>query len=236
MPTTLTGLLLFVVLLLPGFAYLVGKERAGTERRTSPFRETVSIVAASVTTELVVVIASAKWWTGSIDVNAFIIDPGGYWRNNPALVAKWGLGLLAASTVGAYVFTWPRVRRFVNWITRSQYPHPSTVSSWWVLFEETPSRLKVKYKRDDLIARAACYMSDGSMVEGTVKDFNQLADEIPDRDLILEAPIDRSAPDGPRQRMKSQLACLSARDITALLVYFRPRPSSPALSEGESGA
>jgi Family of unknown function (DUF6338) len=53
MPTTLTGLLLFVVLLLPGFAYLVGKERAGTERRTSPFRETVAVVAASVATELV---------------------------------------------------------------------------------------------------------------------------------------------------------------------------------------
>lgn len=54
MPTTLTGLLLFVVLLLPGFAYLVGKERNGTERRMSPFRETVAIVAASVTCELVV--------------------------------------------------------------------------------------------------------------------------------------------------------------------------------------
>lgn len=45
MPTTLTGLLLFVVFLLPGFAYLVGKERNGTERQTSPFRETVAVVA-----------------------------------------------------------------------------------------------------------------------------------------------------------------------------------------------
>jgi hypothetical protein len=38
MPTTLTGLLLFAVLLLPGFAYLVGKERAGTERRVADDR------------------------------------------------------------------------------------------------------------------------------------------------------------------------------------------------------
>jgi uncharacterized membrane protein len=53
-PTTLTGLLLFVVLLLPGFAYLVGKERHGTERSLSPFRETVAVVAASITSELVV--------------------------------------------------------------------------------------------------------------------------------------------------------------------------------------
>ena len=54
MPTTLSSLLIFVVLLLPGFAYLVGKERHGTERHTSPFRETVAIVAASVTSELTV--------------------------------------------------------------------------------------------------------------------------------------------------------------------------------------
>jgi hypothetical protein len=54
MPTTLTGLLIFVVLLLPGFAYLVGKERHGTERHTSPFRETIAVVAASVTSELAV--------------------------------------------------------------------------------------------------------------------------------------------------------------------------------------
>ena len=48
MPTTLTGLLLFVALLLPGFAYLVGKERHGTERRLSPFRETVPWLPASL--------------------------------------------------------------------------------------------------------------------------------------------------------------------------------------------
>jgi Family of unknown function (DUF6338) len=63
MPTTLTGLLLFVVLLLPGFAYLVGKERNGTERQTSPFRETIAIVAASTTAELAVLalFAIPRW-------------------------------------------------------------------------------------------------------------------------------------------------------------------------------
>jgi hypothetical protein len=32
----------------------VGKERNGTERHTSPFRETVAIVAASVTSEIAI--------------------------------------------------------------------------------------------------------------------------------------------------------------------------------------
>ena len=49
MPTTLTGLVLFVVLLLPGFAYVTGKERHTTGQRLSHFRETAAVVAASWT-------------------------------------------------------------------------------------------------------------------------------------------------------------------------------------------
>ncbi len=81
MPTTLSSLLIFVVLLLPGFAYLVGKERHGTERHTSPFRETVAIVAASITSELAVLglFAAVRTvfpsWTP--DVGALIRHGGG---------------------------------------------------------------------------------------------------------------------------------------------------------------
>lgn len=85
MPTTLTGLLIFIVLLLPGFAYLVGKERNGTERRASPFRETAAVVAASITSELVVLglFAGIRWqapssWTP--DVGALIRHGGTYLR------------------------------------------------------------------------------------------------------------------------------------------------------------
>ena len=86
MPTTLTGLLLFVVLLLPGFAYLIGKERHGTERRLSPFRETVAIVAASVTSELIVLVvfAGIRSLLPSItpDVGALIRHGGVYLRGS----------------------------------------------------------------------------------------------------------------------------------------------------------
>ena len=86
MPTTLTGLLLFVVLLLPGFAYLVGKERHGTERRLSPFRETVAIVAASVTSELFVLTVfagiRALWPSRAPDVVRSSVTPV-YLRSSP---------------------------------------------------------------------------------------------------------------------------------------------------------
>jgi hypothetical protein len=51
--------LLFVVLLLPGFAYQVGKERRGIERTTSVLRETAAVVAASVASEIFVLAATS---------------------------------------------------------------------------------------------------------------------------------------------------------------------------------
>jgi hypothetical protein len=160
MPTTLTGLLLFVVLLLPGFAYLVGKERAGTERRTSPFRETVAVVAASVATELAVIVMFQPLWSRSLDVDLMIADFEAYWRDHPALVFFWALGLLAVATILAYLATRPWVRspqwvvRLAGWLDKTdphpkwlyprvvrwlksmvKYPHPSSVSGWWMLFK-----------------------------------------------------------------------------------------------------
>src|SRR5690349_3910353 len=104
MPTTLTGLLIFVVLLLPGFAYLVGKERHGTERHTSPFRETVAVVAASVTSEVVVLAGFAvlRWQLPSLtpDVGALIQHGSTYAADHYLSLAAWGLGMLAFAVLG----------------------------------------------------------------------------------------------------------------------------------------
>lgn len=42
MPTTLTGLLLFVVLLLPGISYVAIRERGTPRQARSAFRETAT--------------------------------------------------------------------------------------------------------------------------------------------------------------------------------------------------
>jgi Family of unknown function (DUF6338) len=135
MPTTLTGLLVFVVLLMPGFAYVVGKERAAGERRVSAFRETVSVAAASilsnVATLMVLVISwtitpttatFSKGWlvalwarepTGVPDVESLLTDPEGYWQRHPLLVLVWSFAALALSTITAYVAASPGVRTAV---------------------------------------------------------------------------------------------------------------------------
>lgn len=100
MPTTLTGLLLFVVALLPGFAYLVGKERHGTERRLSPFRETVAIFSASAISGIIVLVIFAMiralWPSGTPNVGALLSQGNLYLLGNRShhghyqIFAVWG--------------------------------------------------------------------------------------------------------------------------------------------------
>lgn len=221
-PTTLTGLLLFVVLLLPGFAYLVGKERHGTERRLSPFRETVAIVAASITSELVVLAAffaiRALWPTITPNVGTLIDNTSAYLRGTPGhpghhrIVAVWGVILLIAATLGAYLATKPKVRRLGQILT-GPYPHESTVSAWWVLFERWPNGRDVE---------VVCMLDDGSVVRGRFASFNTSAEDSPDRDLILRRPIFYKPPVDNAQEAPYNVsaACFPARRIVTLFVAY----------------
>jgi Family of unknown function (DUF6338) len=234
-PTTLTSLLIFVVLLLPGFAYLVGKERNGSERRTSPFRETVAVVAASVTSELAVLVLFAivrvLWPSGTPDVGALIRHGGTYLRGSDAQPGHYGevvLGgtvMLVFAVALAYFATWPSVRRFPEWLSSKwrlfkwlsfvgTYPHDSTVSAWWLLFERWPG------KRD---IQVTCTLDDGWAIQGSFQSFNNSADDSPDRDLILKRPIKLRQPGEPDMHdFNSRYACLSARRIVTLFVSYPP--------------
>ena len=240
MPTTLSSLLIFVVLLLPGFAYLVGKERHGTERHTSPFRETVAIVAASVTSELTVLglFAAIRTlfpsWTP--DVGAVIRHGGGaYAASHYRSLAILGLILLAASTGLAYLATVPRFRRlFARLPVIGAYPHDSTVSGWWVLFEKwrvirktVPGKKPGKTREVKVIrnVKAGCLLDDGSYVSGWLASFNNSADDSLDRDLVLKAPIEvrpKGAPE-PIQHPSASAASIPASRIVTLFVgYVEP--------------
>jgi hypothetical protein len=236
MPTTLTGLLLFVVLLLPGFAYLVGKERHGTERRLSPFRETVAIVSASVTSELVVIgifaAVRALWPSITPDVGALLRQGALYLhgsqsrRGHYQLFALWGVGLLALAMAIAYAATIPRVRRVGERLT-GPYPHESTVSAWWMLFERW---------RKARNTEVTCILDDGSSVRGQFGSFNIAADDSPDRDLILTKPIYYS-PSGEEDEVPYPVwaVCIAARRIVTMFVtYTDPVSVSPSSSGVEA--
>jgi hypothetical protein len=226
MPTTLTGLLLFVVLLLLGFAYLVGKERHGTERHASPFRETVAIVAASVTSEIFVLslFGVLRWlfpsWTP--DIGRLIRSPGSYLvgtQGTPShygIVGIWGLLLLAAATSVAYAATVPSVRRVASKLPLiGPYPHDSTVSGWWMLFQRYP---------DGRLIEVGCLLDDGSYVTGMLASFNTSADDSPDRDLLLGAPILYRPPGAsePIPYDVSGASITASRIVTMFVAYVDP--------------
>lgn len=249
MPTTFTGLLLFVVLLLPGFAYMVGRERHGVQRRVSALRETVSIVAASITAELMLLALTAVIWANTIDVGDALGNP----RAHAAALISWGCGLLIAASAITYLWSWPRPRRAVDQFLSQRftgrwscvpdmigtgYPHPSTVSAWWRVLRERRDEIHAEYGRDPVI-RVGCYLDDGSYIEGGLNSFSQLADETADRDLILAEPHHRPCAAVKLEPLDAHAAVVSARRIVAMQVkyYFAsPEPASAPLVPEVGGA
>jgi len=160
-------------------------------------------VAASVTSELAVpgwfAAGRAAFPSWTPDVGALIRHGGGtYATSHYRSLAALGLILLGASTGLAYLVTVPRVRRVFAWVpVIGAYPHDSTVSGWWVLFEKWRMIRKAVPGRNDgktrkiKVTRAVnvgCVLDDGSYVSGWLGSFNNSADDSPDRDLVLRAP------------------------------------------------
>jgi hypothetical protein len=243
MPTTLTGLLLFVVLLLPGFAYLVGKERNGTERKTSPFRETVAIVAASVTSEIAVLVLFAivrgLWPSVTPDVGALIRHGGVYLHGSDAVaghygqVAIWATGMLTLAVILAYAATAPLVRRRRKWLPFiGPYPHNSTVSAWWILFQTWKAEREATLGRD-VEVQVTCILDDGSAVRGRLGSFNISADDSPDRDLILRKPISyRPVGDDQMHDHSARAMCVpGSRIVTMFVSYIDPSAQTITSSE-----
>jgi len=225
-PTTLTSLVLFVVLLLPGFAYVIGKERNGTGQQPTSFRETAAVVAASVTVEILVLglfaIIRTAWPAGTPDIGALIRDPGGYLRGTGtepghyALVALWGAALLAFSVALAYLAALPAMRKFLG-----PYPHSSMISAWWLMLDTWQGNREVQL---------GCVLDDGSYVEGMLGSFSTVADDRPERDLVISAPIRYRAPgeDEPNLYDNWALVSVSASRIVTLFVRYADKPDAAA--------
>jgi amino acid transporter len=98
MPTTLTGLLLFVVLLLPGITYVVVRERSSPERRWSAFRETATVAAvsavANIAALLLFAIVHQLLPNATPSLGSFIYLGSQYWRDEYSSIIGWGIGTL----------------------------------------------------------------------------------------------------------------------------------------------
>jgi hypothetical protein len=217
MPTTLAGLLVFVVMLLPGFVFITLYTWDRPRRRWSAVEEAAAIVLASFLIEAVTAglyflfLQIPKVTAPSLDL--LIREPDEH--------LGWVVGLLGVSAGLAALASWPMRRRRV---------HPAVTSSWWTLFD------KWQHGRDYTTTHIECSLDDGSAVTGVLGDWNTGEDESGDRDLILGAPITYKPPG--RQEYHEHpvsVVCISARRIVAMFVAYRAG-TSPTSAQAEAEA
>lgn len=228
-PSDLMGVLLFVVLLWPGFVYSAARERWLPERQLTPLREVVSIVAASLSSVVMVGVLAAGFWalwpSAGPDVRRLLFDRQAYLTAHYVSVFCWALGLLAMAIALAALA--PVIRsservRGTRWLRRlSEPPDPSTMSAWWIAFSE--------YDPAEVEMHLGCSLDDGSYVSGVLHSFSRLASDVADRDVLLGPPL-ALRPAGAMEMHPLHRAgrmVVSARHIVTMTVSYVPATPAP---------
>ncbi|MFD4637598.1 DUF6338 family protein [Lentzea sp. NPDC058436] len=209
-PTTLLGLVLFVALLTPGFAYSARRERSGPERQFSALRETVAMVAVSVVCDLVVLSLALAVWTISprrtVDLTALLGKPGDYAVKHHVALWIWSVGLVAAATLLAVLVAGPAFDRLSR---RNEAPF---LSAWGRLFTAHP----------DCRVHVGCHLSDGTYVAGWLLTYSRAAADVADRELTISGPVQyRAAGQETTTELPNVGAmAVSARQLTLLQVSY----------------
>lgn len=224
MPSSLTGLVLFVLLLAPGFVFAAQRERRTPRRRRSTFAETVLLGLTSFLCDVAALLVFAVLRTTipdhTPDVGRLVREGRDYFDANFAYIAWWALGLLALACAFGFVLgRWPPrfAPIFANDITFT--------SAWWDLFEQYP----------DSTVYVGCELNDGSYLGGELFTYNSDEEETADRELALSAPITYRAADTdePVELEDVGAVSVSAGQIKFMTVSYLP--VADADEESEAG-
>lgn len=243
-PSDLTGLLLFVVLLWPGFGYNSVRARRRPDRQLTSLQQTVIIVTASLSalaaTGVVFAIIRALLPGVTPDVRAVLFSTHAYLQGHYVRTAWWAFAFLAVAIAGA---VGTAEAQDSGWLSRSRYlralaapPDPSTQSGWWIAFRPG---LEAGHE-----VHVGCTLDDGSYVSGRLRSYSQVAEDTADRDLVLRAPI-KVRPRGAaeaREVPNISWMTISARHVVTMTVTYvsrvpsaQPQQSpSPSTSPGQS--
>jgi hypothetical protein len=224
-PSDLTGLLLFVVMLWPGFAYNSARARRRPDRQLTSLQETVIIVTASlaalVATSVVFAIIRVLLPGVTPDVRATLFSTHAYLQAHYVRVAWWAVAFLAVAILGAMGVAEAQESQ---WLRRSRYlrglaapPDPSTQSGWWIAFRPG---LDAGHE-----VHVGCTLDDGSYVSGRLHSYSQVAEDTADRDLVLRAPV-KVRPRGAAEASEVPNVTwmtVSARHIVTMAVTYVSR-------------
>lgn len=231
MPSTFTAAALFILLILPGIVYVAIRERRTPYEQRSAFRETGQVATVSIAVDAVAlavyVAIDAATPATTPDITKLILDGRTYFADVYLLVGAWLASLFALAVL---------IAAGAAWLLPSRV-HVSAMSAWWRLFKARPRELQKRHPDvGTVMVNVGCYLCDGSYITGNLHSYSRLGEDVPDRDLVLAAPIKyRAAGATELKEMDADAICLSARQITRLTVkYHAPSASSADDGGGES--
>jgi hypothetical protein len=222
-PTSLTGLFLFLVALLPGFIFLVLREQHRPSRKLSPLRETATVLLVSILSYVPVLVAMVilafLWPSFNAGLGAAFSDLEQY----QALHAYRLAGSVAASVVLA-----SGIAALCGWKLVSNKKVDPGASAWWQILSADGNNAPTATRR------VTVFLKDGGLLVGNLKSFSRDAEEHADRDLVLQGPL---LYQGPLSTKLSELdgaaVVVSAREVQFLEVLLI-EPAERQLVEAET--
>ena len=239
MPNSLLGLLIFVVLLAPGFTYSSYRSRSRPVEKPSALQELTGIALRSVAYNGLVIglfaVARTVAPTHTPNVGQLIRNPEQYLKEHYGELAVWATGLLVFACLLALLAALVASKKNLSPPTWLGWLFPKggvgKEPAWWVLFEANP---------EDQVY-AGCTLEDGTYLGGWVNSYSPDSDETADRELTLAGPITFRGPDDDEPSDPGVSAVsISARRLSYLSVTYLPKtfedsavkPVSATPSEG----
>lgn len=220
--------LVLALVLAPGLAYRVGRERRLPERKRRGAADSASLLVAGATST-----ALALWGFAALrglmpthtpDVGELLGAPGGYVAAHLPYVAGWATGVYAvafalAASEGRFGLL-DRLTALLGFGGR--FRGISHESAWWLAFK--PGQVE---GLDDNPSKGSatfvwCALTDGDYLGGQLRFFNSDTTENLDRDLLLRSPIRylAAARNGARPSQPIELAHVASAVVSASRIRY----------------
>lgn len=228
-PETVNGIVILLLLVLPGLHYDLLRERYRPGRNESPFFEVSRVLLSGVVLsgatlillDLVHLVAPET----IVDYRGLLTDYS-YVSNHIAL-GFWSVAwfLIVSFTLGS--------------CTANAWPASSTIdssieSTWIVVFARTPQREAARQKVSLPRVNVEIRVKDGRGYRGLLTDYSKDI-EVADREIVLEPPINIISADGndirSLDREKWHRLILPGSEITGILVNYSLAPSASSRSQ-----
>jgi hypothetical protein len=218
-PTTLGGLLIFVLFLTPGVLYDTSRKRRVPLKPSSGLVEAGTLVTASLLTNLVTLclfgIARIAFPRHTPDIAAVVRGGESYILDHLGYLVLWLVLLWLVSSFLAVIashFSLPRPLRLA-------FPGHIVDSSAWYRVLNDEAYGENGEKRHVI---AGLELRDGSYLSGEVTWFSTDVEETSDRGLVLAAPITFGDDDSENTITDFKRLVVSAGDIVRLWVSYYP--------------